>query len=45
MQNGLKEGEALTPLLFDFTPECAIRKTGKPGRTIIKWNTSAFGLC
>jgi hypothetical protein len=26
IQNGLKEGDALTPLLFNFALECAIRK-------------------
>jgi hypothetical protein len=25
MQNGLKEGDALLPLLFNFALECAIR--------------------
>jgi hypothetical protein len=25
-QNGLKKGDALSPLLFNFTLECAIRK-------------------
>jgi hypothetical protein len=26
IQNGLKEGNALSPLLFNFTLECAIRR-------------------
>jgi hypothetical protein len=41
IQNGLKQGDALSPLLFNFPLECAIRKFG----TEIKWDTSAVGLC
>jgi hypothetical protein len=46
IQNGLKQGDALSPLLFNFALEYAIRKVqGKPPvRTDIKWDTSASGL-
>jgi hypothetical protein len=35
IQNGLKQGDALSPLLFNFALE----------RTEIEWDTSGFGLC
>jgi hypothetical protein len=38
IQNGLKQGDALSPLLFNFALEYAIRFG-------IKWDTSAIGLC
>jgi hypothetical protein len=41
IQNGLKQGHALLPLLFNF----ALEGPGKPGGTEIKWDTSAAGLC
>jgi len=43
---GLKQGDALMPLLFNFALVCTIRRVqGKPGWFEIKWYTSAFGLC
>jgi hypothetical protein len=42
IQNGLKQGDALSPLLFNFALEYAPEK---PGGTEIKWDTSAVGLC
>jgi hypothetical protein len=45
IQNGLKQGDALSPLLFNFALEYAIRKVQKSGGTEIECNTSAFGLC
>jgi hypothetical protein len=45
IQNGLKQGDALPPLLFNFALEYATRKAQKPGGTEIKWDTSASGLC
>jgi hypothetical protein len=37
IQNGLKQGDALSPLLFNFAPL-------KPGGTETEWDTSASGL-
>jgi hypothetical protein len=46
IQNGLKRGDALSPLLLNFSLEYAIREgPGKSGGTEIEWDTSAFGLC
>jgi hypothetical protein len=41
----LKQGVNLLPLLFNFALEHVIRKVQKPGRTVIKWDISASGLC
>jgi hypothetical protein len=46
VQNGLKQGDASSSLLFNFALEYAIRETEKKsGRTGTEWNTSAPGLC
>jgi hypothetical protein len=46
IQNGSKQGNALSPLLFNFALEYAIRKVWKKsGWTEIEWDTSASGLC
>jgi retron-type reverse transcriptase len=46
IQNGLKQGDVLSPLLLNFALEYAFKEgLGKPGGTEIKWDTSASGLC
>jgi hypothetical protein len=46
IQNGLKQGDALSPLLFNFALEYAIRKNPrKLNRFGIKWDISAINLC
>ena len=40
IKNGLKQGDALSPLLFNF----ALKDSGIPGWLKIKWHTSASGL-
>jgi hypothetical protein len=45
VQNGLKQGDALPPLPFNFALEYAIRNVQKKsGGSEIKWDTSAAGL-
>jgi hypothetical protein len=41
IKNGFKQGDALSPLLFNF----ALEGSSKPWWLEIKWHTSAFGLC
>ena len=44
--SGYKQGDALTPLLFNFALEYAIRRVQlKPGWLETKRYTSASGLC
>jgi hypothetical protein len=46
VKNGLKHGDALSPLLFNFALEYAINEAPREtGRAEIEWNTSPFGLC
>ena len=46
IRNGLKQGDALLPLLFNFALEWTIRGgSGKPGWFETKWYTSAADLC
>jgi len=41
IKNGLKQGDVLSPVLFNFVLE----GSGKPGWYEINFHTSAFGLC
>jgi hypothetical protein len=45
IKNGLKQGDALSPWLFNFALEYTIRNSGKPGGLEIEWYTSASALC
>jgi hypothetical protein len=46
IENGLKQGDALSPLLLNSALEYAIRTVQeKEGRTETEWDTSASGLC
>jgi hypothetical protein len=45
IQNGLKQGDALSSLLFNFALECHQEGPRKSGSTATEWNTSAPGLC
>jgi hypothetical protein len=47
LQNVLKQGDALTPLLFNFTLEYAIKKSSSPlkNQEGLELKTSGPGLC
>ena len=45
IRNVLKQGDALSPMLFNFALEYAMEGSGKPGWLETKWYTSAAGLC
>jgi hypothetical protein len=46
IQNGLKLGDALSPLLFNFALQYAIRKVQEKLSWFgIEWDTSGIGLC
>jgi len=46
IRNGLKQGDALSPIFFNFALEYAIRRVQvKRGWLETEWYTSAAGLC
>jgi hypothetical protein len=44
IQNVIKQGDALSPLLFNFVYNMPLGRSRKPGGTEINWATSAAGL-
>jgi hypothetical protein len=45
IQNGLKQGDALSPLLFNFALEYTIRNAKENRGIEIEWDTSVSVLC
>jgi hypothetical protein len=45
IQNCLKQGDALSTLLFNFALVYALRKAKEAGGSEIKWDTTASGSC
>jgi hypothetical protein len=44
--NGLKKGDAISPLLSNFVLQYVMRRVQvNQGGLIIKWYRSAFGVC
>jgi hypothetical protein len=46
IQNGMKQGDALSQLIFSLPFECTIRRVQENQEGAeIQWDTPAFGLC
>jgi hypothetical protein len=46
IRNGLKQGDALSPLLFNFDLEYAVKRVRVMEYGLkFKWYSTAFGLC
>jgi hypothetical protein len=45
IQNGLKQGDALSPFLFNFALNMSSEKSRKSSQFGTEWDTSAIGLC
>jgi hypothetical protein len=45
IQNGLKHGDTLSPLLFNFALNTPLGGSERTGRDEIEWDTPPFGLC
>ena len=45
IRNSLKQGDALSPMLFNFSLEYTVRRVQGNGWLETKWYTSSAGLC
>jgi hypothetical protein len=45
IQNGLKHGDVLSPLLLNFALEYAIRRPSRTRLAEVEWDTSASVVC